>query len=208
MDFEHLYRLIMSYSDFSLKDLLNKFGVKNKVIQLFGKLEPVEPSEWLITTLQKASNLPTRSEKAKSESIVYPILLELRDRNINFITFYSGDILTADEQNGLKGECDFIITKDTGTYDINYPIIQLVEAKKNDIELGVPQCAAQMVGAKLFNEQNNVTVDCIYGCVTTGDDWLFMKLTNELQIDNQKYYLNELPELLAVFQNIIDQYKK
>jgi len=64
-----------------------------------------------------------------------------------------------------------------------------------------------MVGAKIFNEQNNVTVDCIYGCVTTGNEWLFMKLTNELQIDSQKYYIKELPELLAVFQYIIDEFK-
>jgi len=198
----------MSYSDFTLKDLQNKFGIKNKVNQLFDRLEPIEPSEWLKATLKKAVKLPARSEKAKSESIVYPILLELRDRNNNFITFYSGDNLNADEEKGLKGECDFIITKDTGTFDINYPIIQLVEAKKNDLELGVPQCAAQMVGAKIFNEQNNVVVDCIYGCVTTGDEWLFMKLTNELQIDVQKYYLNELPELIAVFQYIIDGFKK
>jgi len=28
----------MSYSDFTLKDLQNKFGIKNKVIQLFDKL--------------------------------------------------------------------------------------------------------------------------------------------------------------------------
>jgi len=65
----------------SLRDLLNKFGIRNKVNQLFDRLEPIEPSEWLKTTLKKAVKLPTRSEKAKSESIVYPILLELRDRN-------------------------------------------------------------------------------------------------------------------------------
>jgi hypothetical protein len=197
----------MSYSDFTLKDLQNKFGIKNKVCRLFDKLEPIEPSDWLKTTLEKTSKLPTRSEKAKSESIVFPVLLELRDRNNQFITFYSGDNLNADEENGLKGECDFIITKDTGTFDINYPIIQLVEAKKNDIELGVPQCAAQMVGAKIFNQQNNVLVDGIYGCVTTGNEWLFMQLTDQLYIDNQKYYLNELKNLLAVFQNIIDKFK-
>ncbi len=197
----------MAYTDFTLKDLHNKFGIKNKVVKLFGKFEPIEPSDWLTVTLNKAKLLPARSEKAKSESIVYPILLELRDRNNNFITFYSGDNLNADEAKGLKGECDFIITKDVGTFDLNFPIIQIVEAKKHDIDSGVPQCAAQMLGAKIFNEQNNAPVISIYGCITTGDEWLFMKLSDELHIDNQKYYLNELNELLAVFQHIIDDYK-
>jgi len=198
----------MSYSDFTLKDLQNKFGIKNKVCDLFPKFEPLEPSEWLKTTLYKTSQLPVRSVKSKSETIVFPILLELRDRNNNFITIYSGDNLSADDEKGLKGECDFIITKDTSTFDINYPIIQMVEAKKNDLEIGVPQCAAQMVGAKIFNEKNNVKTKFIYGCVTTGNEWLFLKLGDELLIDKRKYFLIELGELLAVFQNIIDDYKR
>jgi len=198
----------MSYSDFTLKDLQNKFGIKNKVTNLFENYEPIEPSDFLKTLLQKTALLPVRSEKYKSETIVFPLLLELRDRNNNYITIYSGDTLNADETTGLKGECDFIVTKDIGTYDINFPIIQVVEAKKNDLELGVPQCAAQMVGAKIYNEKNNTKIDCVYGCVTTGLEWLFLKLDTELTIDRRTYFLNELGELLAVFQHIIDDYKK
>jgi len=198
---------IMAYSDFTLKELHSKFGLNNKVSPLFQKFEPIEPSDWLKTTLTTAAQLPIRSEKAKSETIVFPILLELRVRNNNFITFFSGDSLVADETSGLKGECDFIITKDTGTYDINFPIIQVVEAKKNDIDLGIPQCAARMVGAKVYNEKNDAKIAKIYGCVTTGEEWVFMKLENEIIIDKRKYFLNELGELLSVFQHIIDEYK-
>ena len=72
----------------------------------------------------------------------------------------------------------------------------------------IPQCAAQMLGAKIYNEKNDVKIDCIYGCVTTGNDWKFLKLEKDLIIDSQTFYLNEIGELLAVFQNIIDYYKK
>ncbi len=198
----------MAYTDFTLKHLYTKFGINNKIAPLFPKLAPIEPSDWLKDMLQKASLLPLRSEKAKSEMIVFPILLELRNRNDNFITIYSGDNLNADDENGLKGECDFIITKDIGTYDINYPIIQIVEAKKHDIDSGIPQCAAQMLGAKIYNEKNGVKINSIYGCVTTGNDWLFLKLEEDIiTIDRQKYYLNEIDVLLAVFQKIINIYK-
>lgn len=198
----------MAYTDFTLKHLHKKFGISNKIALLFPKLAPIEPSDWLKDMLQKASLLPLRSEKAKSEMIVFPILLELRNRNDNFITIYSGDNLNADDENGLKGECDFIITKDIGTYDINYPIIQIVEAKKHDIDNGIPQCAAQMLGAKIYNEKNGVKINNIYGCVTTGNDWLFLKLEEDIiTIDRQKYYLNEIDVLLAVFQKIINIYK-
>jgi len=109
----------------------------------------------------------------------------------------------------LSGECDFILARNIGTFDINIPIITLVEAKKNDVEIGIPQCAAQMLGAKLFNKESGSDLQKIYGCVTTADDWLFMKLENsKLTIDNRKYYLGQIDELLGVFQMIIDYYKE
>ena len=198
----------MAYRDFTLRDLSNKFGIKNRKTQLFGKLEGIEPSEKLKESLEDAQELPSRNEKAKSETLVFPILNELRKANHKFFTIYSGENLNADPDNGLKGECDFILARDIQSVDINLPIIQLVEAKKNDIELGIPQCAAQMVGAKIYNKQSEIEVDVIYGCVTTGDEWLFMKLDkNDLLVDKRTYYLNELPEILAVFQNIIEYYK-
>jgi hypothetical protein len=134
--------------------------------------------------------------------------VELRHRNHNFFTIYSGDNLSVDNSQGLNGECDFILAKDVGSFSINYPIFQIVEAKKNDIEVGVPQCAAQLVGAKFFNEKKGIKIDQIYGCVTTGNEWLFLKIDTELTIDSRIYYLNELNELLAVFQQIIDYYKE
>ncbi|MBC8110866.1 MAG: hypothetical protein H7Y04_07390 [Verrucomicrobia bacterium] len=198
----------MAYGDFSLADLEKKFGIENQLRSLFEHVEAIEPSHFLKEALQNARELPVRSEKAKSETIVFPILIELRNRNDKYFTIYSGDNLNADENQGLKGECDFILARDTGTFDINYPIIQIVEAKRNDLEVGVPQCAAQLVGARKFNENKGVMLENLYGCVTTGDEWLFMKLSNqELSIDTRKYYLVEIVTLLAVFQQIIDYYK-
>ena len=192
----------MAYTDFSLGTLETKFGIRNHVRPLFEPLPPLVPSD-----LQYAERIPLTTEKAKSESIVFPILLELRSRNDSFFTIYSGDNLNADSDKGLNGECDFILTKDTGSFDINYLIMQVVEAKRNDLEIGVPQCAAQLVGARFFNEAKGVSVPILTGCVTTGNEWLFIRLTDHLEIDRRKYYLNELGELLAVFQQLIDYYR-
>ncbi len=198
----------MAYSDFSLDDLEQNFGITNRLAHLFSQLTPLASSDWLTKTLQMTSELPIRSEKAKSEMLVFPILAELRQRNQNFFTIYSGDTLTADENSGLKGECDFILAKDSGSFTLNYPIMQIVEAKRNDVELGIAQCGAQLIGAKMFNEKKGTSVPFLYGCVTTGDDWLFLKLEQQtLFIDSKKYYLVELGELLAIFQFIVDSYR-
>jgi hypothetical protein len=197
----------MAYSDYTLLQIEENFGIKNQVVSLFERVESVEPSDWLLNLLQIAKELPLRSEKAKSEMIVMPILVELRNTNDKYFTIYSGEQLNVDDK--LKGECDFIISKDTHTFDVNYPIVQVVEAKKNDVEIGVPQCAAQMLGAKKYNEKRgNMKNNIIYGCVTTGDNWLFMRLTHKIEIDNKKYYLGNLNQLLGVFQSILNDFKQ
>jgi hypothetical protein len=197
----------MAYTDFTLQDIQEKFKVSNQRVRLFPSFKAVRPSERLKNDLIDAQTLPSRTEKAKSELIVSPVLKEVWRKQGKYFTIYSGEVLNADAANGLNGECDFILAKDIGAYSINYPIIQIVEAKRNDLDLGVPQCAAQMIGAKLFNKRQGVEIETIYGCVTTGDEWLFMKLGNELEIDNHVYYINKLSEILAVFQHIIDYYK-
>lgn len=199
----------MAYSDFTLKDIKVKFGIHNKVGELFKNIVPVKISQGLQEDLRFAKTLPVRSGKAKSELIVMPILIELMKRNEKFFTIYSGDTLNANKEKGLQGECDFILAKNTGTFDINTPIITIVEAKKNDVEIGIPQCAAQMIGAKVYNEDYGNKLERIYGCVTTADDWIFLMLENDLlTIDLNKYYLGNMEELLGVFQQVVGYYKE
>ncbi len=197
----------MVYSDYTLSKIEEKFGIFAQRQKLFP--QPIQPiheiSEWLKYSLSLVEELPIKSEKAKSELIVMPILIELRNQNAKYFTIYSGEMLNVDEE--LKGECDFIISKDTGSFEINAPIMQLVEAKRNDVEIGIAQCAAQMIGAQKYNEKRKYVANEIYGCVTTGDDWLFMRLNSKLEIDTKKYYLGNLPELLGVFQMIFDTFK-
>ena len=198
----------MSYKDLKLEDLRLKFGITNQIGKLFSNITPIEPNEILKSILETNKKLPMRTEKAKSEFIVAPILVDLKRTNDDFFTLYSGEILNADSQSGLIGECDFLITKNTNTFEISSPIFSVVEAKKNDTELGIHQCAAQMVGIKAFNEKNSNPVNIIYGCVTTADDWRFLKLENNcITVDDETYYFKELNKILGVFQAILDSYK-
>ena len=194
----------MAYTDYTLQQLENDFGIRNQVVKLFNEVEPMEPGSWLSDILARGRELPLRSEKAKSELIVMPILMELRNRNDKFFTIYSGESLPVDEK--LRGECDFILSKDTHSFDISIPIMQVVEAKKSDIDSGVPQCAAQMIGASKYNQKRGQDINVIYGCVTTGDDWLFMRLTDTIEIDRDKYYIDNLPQILGNFQFILTQF--
>lgn len=200
----------MAYDTLTLYDLSQQFGLRNKVNHLFSHqtIAPLAPSQQLEEQLALAAQIRPRSEKAKSEVIVTPILLELMKRNDAFFTIASGENLPADPAHGLNGEIDFLLTLNTGSFTINTPIISVVEAKRGELDRGVDQCAAQMLGASLFNQRNGTPIDVIYGCVTSGDEWLFLRLQdNLLEIDDRTYYLNELPRLLGVFQYLINHYK-
>ena len=199
----------MAYTNFSLYDLRSNFGIRDRVQPLFKEVTPVPMSNWLRDTLAMTQQMPLASEKAKSELIVTPILLELRNRNNNFFTVYSGELLNVDPTQGLTGECDFIITKDTNAFTISAPIITVVEAKRDDLELGVVQCAAQMVGIQQFNKKYGYPIETIHGCATTADSWQFLRLTGQqLLVDHDKYFISEIERVLGVFQQVVDYYKE
>jgi len=200
----------MAYRDFTLKDLDKKFGIESQVIKLFdaSKITKISATEWLNHSLNLGQRLQLITEKAKSEAIVMPILLELKNRNDDFFTIFSGSILKVDKERGLNGECDFILSAKPNTPYIDTPIISIVEAKMGELSWGLGQCGAQMYAAKLQNEEDGEPANVIYGCVTNSDLWQFLKLeNNSLLISEEIYALKELETILGVFQYIIDYYK-
>lgn len=197
----------MAYSGFKLRQLKQQFKINEKGIPLFPQITPLIPSDWLNQTLNIGLKMPLLSEKARSERIISPILFELWEQNNEKFGIYSGFNLEADSKQGLNGECDFILAARGDTYTVESPVFTLIEAKDSDIKLGIPQCIAQMLGAKLYNQQDGNDISFIYGCVTTGDDWQFLKLEDDtVYIDTERYYLDNVPQILGILQNIIEHY--
>ena len=199
----------MSYKKFTIEKLKQQFSISIEKRSLFSNVEKLEPTTWLIETLSLAKIIALQSEKAKSELIIMPILAEMLKRNQDKVSLYSGILLNADIGLGLNGECDFLFSNKAHSYFLESPVFALVEAKNDNIDYGIAQCIAQMLGANIFNANHQATVPLIYGCVTTGDDWQFLILkNNRVSIDDKRYYLNDLDLLLGLFQFIINSYSK
>ena len=63
----------------------------------------------------------------------------------------------------------------------------------------MPQCIAEMVAAARFNAENDTSIKTIYGCVTSGTLWRFLKLEgNVVTIDLADYPLEPIDRLLAM----------
>jgi hypothetical protein len=190
----------MPYSTFTVEEVRDKFALKIRYASFFPSLEPIAPSDYLKSALSKSILYQTNgSEKARSEFIIAPILLELRDLANGSISVFSGEEFTVNRELGLNGICDFLISRTTDELVIDAPIIALVEAKKGILKDGWGQCIAEMVAAKKLNEIKGKQIKYIYGIVTSGSLWHFFQMQGDLvSLDSVEYSLSPIEKLLAL----------
>lgn len=210
----------MAYRDFSLTTIIADFQLIETYCPLFLDLVPIAPSHWLLEALEMGRRLvlPGGNEKARSEFLIAPILLELERHYRDRLAIYSGQMLNADSEHGLVGECDFLLARGPGGLTVRSPILTVVEAKRDDIDHGIGQCVAQMVGAQIVNQRDrslpftnadSLPADpawgTIFGCVTTGEIWQFLRLMDrQLTIDRDRFYLVQIEQILAAFHHGLD----
>ncbi len=197
----------MPYSEFTLKKVKQDFNLNILEVTTFlGIINPISPSPALAQFLEKylPLALALNTEKARSEMIICPILLEVKDIFEQKISLFSGNDFTVDPSVGLNGTCDFLISQSPEQLFIEAPTIIVVEAKKEDLNGGLGQCVAEMLGAQKFNEKNGKSVNTIYGCVTTGNLWKFLKLEEQtITIGLREYPLPPIEEILGILVSFI-----
>lgn len=162
----------MAYSDFTLSKFKKSFSIRiDEETDLCANIEPLQASDQLKNSLEETTELALaiNTEKARSEMIITPILLEVRRRANYPISLFSGTDFNVDAENGLNGYCDFIISRSKEQLTINVPVVVIIEAKNENIKGGLGQCAAAMLAAQLFNQQEGNEIRKISGAVTTGD---------------------------------------
>src|SRR5436309_1842048 len=160
----------MAFSDFTLTELKQRFRlVLDESSNLFADVAEVDLppvlSETLARYLPLAVNVNT--EKARSELVIAPLLVEFKLLHRDRISLFSGIDFTVDEAAGLKGRCDYILARSPEQLALTAPVCVLVEAKNENIVAGIPQCLAEMVAAQKFNAQQDLPESPVYGAVTT-----------------------------------------
>lgn len=192
----------MPYSDFTLRKVKQTFGITTVEGERFlPEIELIAPSATLSAYLEESLPLAiaTGSEKARSELIISPVLLEVRKILQRKISLFSGTDFTVDSASGLSGVCDFILSRSSEQLEIEAPAVVIIEAKKADLNPGVGQCMAEMIAAQKFNEVNNQPISTIYGSVTNGTAWRFLQLTEKtVTIDLTDYPLPPVDLILGI----------
>ena len=196
----------MAYGDFTFREAVKRFELT--VIEQENLFAPVAErvvSEFLRATL--AENVPLalaiQTEKARSELIIAPILVEVRRILDHRISLFSGVDFTVDISQGLNGVCDYLISQSKEQFYIQAPVVTIIEAKNENIKAGIGQCAATLVAAQRFNVREGNQLPAVYGAVTTGNMWRFLKLqAHTLYIDRPEYYIDRVGTILAILVQI------
>ena len=95
--------------------------------------------------------------------------------------------------------CDFVLTRAPERYAIRRPVVAVAEAKKEDVIGGFGQCAAGMVAARIFNDRAGGPPQPVFGVVTSGSSWKFLRLDGDvLRIDVPEYLLPDVGKILGV----------
>jgi len=195
----------MAYSDFDIKRVVTDFDLELIEEQdIFGHIPEGTLSETLAQNLRQ--NLPLalamNTEKARSELLLINIFLELKA--VLHISFFSGAKFDVDKDQGLTGFCDFLVAKTSEQLYIKAPVIAVVEAKNDNIPGGYGQCLAEMVALQLYNAREACPLPTVYGAVTTGENWKFLKLQDKVaSIDIESYYLKQPQKIIGILSAMI-----
>jgi hypothetical protein len=198
----------MAYNNFTLESVKDRFDLQlmnNRFCELF----PIsEPQSEFLTIFDESFSLAevAKSEKAKSELLVSPILVQARRLVDRQVQLFSGEEFNVDQDKGLNGFCDFLFSKSENQFTIDVPVLMLVEAKRGEIESGLGQCVAEMVAAQSYNQLKNRSIPVIYGCVTSGTLWQFLKLEDsKVTIDPTNYLVTPVQKILGILKWILSQ---
>ena len=103
----------MAYSDFTTIAKVKALGLEVLEVKFLPKIASIEPSAYLQEALRLGLPviLARGSEKARSELLIAPILLEVSRHLSHKVSLFSGEDFTVDASRGLNGSCDFLISR-------------------------------------------------------------------------------------------------
>ena len=196
------YNVVMAYNDFTLDTLKQQFGLRtDERGDFFADVAPLPISDTLRDHLRDFAPLAFAmgTEKARSELLIMPVLLETYRQTEQGFSLFSGVDFTVDFDRGLRGVCDFLLSLSPEQWTVEAPVVAVVEAKNDNIKSGIAQCAAEMLAAQTFNERRGNSIPAVFGVVTTGSAWRFLRLEGDLlSIDRPEYHIGQVERIVGI----------
>jgi len=197
----------MAFRDFSFPQVQYDLGLTINDADLFAAVPPLQVPEEFAAFIRYGVTLAVANstEKAKSEFIIAPVLMELRRLLGDRFSLFSGLEWNVDPSRNLNGYCDFIISKGTSQHVLGAPFVAIAEAKNDLIRTGLGQCIAAMFAAQLCNEQARSAIRAVFGVVSTGTAWRFLQLQGTVvTIDIPEYHIESLDKIMGIMRYMVE----
>ena len=197
----------MSFQQFTFPQVLHDLGLTLHDADLFSSAPPFPVRAEFAAFLRDGVSLAVANstEKAKSEFIIAPVLLELRRALGGRFFLFSGVEWEADAARGLNGYCDFLLTRGQSQQVLGTPFVAVVEAKNDLIRTGLGQCIAAMYGAQVCNHKAGRPAEKVHGVISTGSAWKFLQLEGTaLTIDIPEYYIDNPEKVMGILRQIVE----
>jgi hypothetical protein len=197
----------MSFRDFSFPKVEQDLGLHVRDADLFPTAPECPVRDSIAELVRDGAQLAlaNSTEKAKSEFIIAPVLLELRRLAGGKIALFSGVEWEVDPSRGLAGYCDFIMTRGGSEHVLRAPFVAVVEAKNDLIRTGLGQCIASMYAARISNERTHERSGPVFGVVTTGAAWKFLRMEgDDVLLDREEHFIDNLPRIMGILTTITE----
>jgi hypothetical protein len=142
------------------------------------------------------------SEASICENLIYPILKDAWKNYADIFSIWSHQSLEYDDE--LTGIPDYLISKRSplGKIIFDFPLLAVVEAKKDNFSTGWAQCCLEMVAIQKINNNDGFAV---YGLVSNGEIWEIAKLENQLfTFYNKRFVIEALDVLFNVLVSMLE----
>lgn len=196
----------MAFRDFGFPDVQHTLGLTLGEADLFGDVPALDLPAAFVERMRGGVDLAlaVNTEKARSEFIIAPLLLELKRILGERFSLFSGIEFDVDAARGLNGFCDFILSRSPLQSVLTAPVVAIAEAKNDNLRNGLGQCIAAMVAAREFNQRAKTPQPAIYGAVTTGAAWKFLRLAGTaLTLDRREYFIAELGRIMGILAHLL-----
>lgn len=186
-----------TFSDYDIVRAMDYLNL-TKYVEWEFEWAPVQPTEFLVVGFDdlRRQITPGSNEWEQRPYIELIFMESLRNRNLKMWQERTIDV----GESPLRGKFDFAIT----AYQIAFrtPFVVMIEAKKENFDLGWGQCLMAMKTAQQLNEQEGHSFD-VYGIVSSGRIWEFGKLSLDNQFHKTSNYTLTQPELVLGILNYI-----
>jgi hypothetical protein len=197
----------MPFEDFNLESAIERFDLTlPRRADLFAHVRAPEIPAVLRTILDRwaPQALEVNTEKARSEPIIAPILMEAMHLAGHDLGVYSGISLDVDRERGLFGRCDFLLGRRSGPFLLGSPLLAVVEAKNEGSPGNLGPSVAEMVAVHIPNERKGHPIPVVHGTVTTGPEWLVLRLEGDaVTFDLRGRFLDDAGRILGYLTSIV-----